>query len=425
MAYTHWSKLVTPVDNQNDFLIGGGSSGFDGLETILQTMGWSLLKGGWSLANDYCVFNSRGEVASTADSVVRIWKSGSYVKFQVGSSYNSSTGQLINPSRSIGGLITSTVNPFVAGVWGDKDIVFIKTYVGSLRTIVVFGRVPTLWSENTVVAIPDDAIVAGSDVGVVVDTVSGFEVGQKYQFKTYAASAPDTPSETATLTDIDVAALTLTFDLLSYSRSKNTVIGVLPIPCFCNDSFSGLQYDLSWTYFDNTDATNGINMNACYLNSYPMRYQDQPDNRINKYVAEFLNFYVEPVNGGSKNFGVGYGNSRLMRMWTTTPATDGDVVYKNSLYGSASTGTNSATTLNDTGATWTVNEWADKIVVLTSGSAAGQIRKILSNTATELTISIDWETTPTTEDFVICDKGYRIHSVPGLSNFYLLSEEIE
>lgn len=44
--------------------------------------------------------------------------------------------------------------------------------------------------------------------------------------------------------------------------------------------------------------------------------------------------------------------------------------------------------------TWTVNNWENQYVTITSGTGKGQHRKILSNTATTLTIDRDWDTNP-------------------------------
>jgi hypothetical protein len=52
--------------------------------------------------------------------------------------------------------------------------------------------------------------------------------------------------------------------------------------------------------------------------------------------------------------------------------------------GTASSGT--ATTLTDSTKNWKVNQWVGKVLRLTAGTGANQERRILSNTATVLTI---------------------------------------
>ncbi len=58
------------------------------------------------------------------------------------------------------------------------------------------------------------------------------------------------------------------------------------------------------------------------------------------------------------------------------------------------TGAQSSTTLQDTTKAWTVNEYAGATVVITAGTGASQTRTVLSNTATALTVSAAWGTTP-------------------------------
>lgn len=59
-----------------------------------------------------------------------------------------------------------------------------------------------------------------------------------------------------------------------------------------------------------------------------------------------------------------------------------------------STGTNTVNTLNNTGKAWTVNQWSNMQIRITGGTGAGQIRTIASNTATAITTSTNWTTTP-------------------------------
>ena len=53
-----------------------------------------------------------------------------------------------------------------------------------------------------------------------------------------------------------------------------------------------------------------------------------------------------------------------------------------------------ASTLTDTTKTWPVNGWANSQVRILSGTGAGQIRSIASNTSNGLTVSVAWTVTP-------------------------------
>lgn len=53
-----------------------------------------------------------------------------------------------------------------------------------------------------------------------------------------------------------------------------------------------------------------------------------------------------------------------------------------------------ANTLSNSAKAWTTNQWTNQQVRITSGTGAGQIRTISSNTGTQLTVSANWTTTP-------------------------------
>jgi len=66
--------------------------------------------------------------------------------------------------------------------------------------------------------------------------------------------------------------------------------------------------------------------------------------------------------------------------------------YKQFATGTATAG--GASTLTNAVKTWAVNQWAQSQVRIVSGTGAGQIRTIASNTATVLTTSVAWTTAP-------------------------------
>ncbi len=80
--------------------------------------------------------------------------------------------------------------------------------------------------------------------------------------------------------------------------------------------------------------------------------------------------------------------------WTTQPPNGSTFAILPATMGGTSSGSNTATTLNDTTQAWTVNQWAGDAVQIVSGTGSGQVLPITSNTATGLTLSGSWTTTP-------------------------------
>jgi RHS repeat-associated protein len=74
--------------------------------------------------------------------------------------------------------------------------------------------------------------------------------------------------------------------------------------------------------------------------------------------------------------------------------TDGSLSNNSQRPSGTSTGGNTSTTLNDTHQAWMPNQWRGRAVEIISGTGAGQLRVIASNTATALTVSAAWAVTP-------------------------------
>ena len=114
---------------------------------------------------------------------------------------------------------------------------------------------------------------------------------------------------------------------------------------------------------------------------------------------------------------------RATNAWTTKSVTNlptawgttGQLVSTESLAGTfetgTSTGSNTTTTLNNTGKSWPVNAYTNYQVRITGGTGIGQIRTIASNTATALTVSVAWTVTP---------DATSVYAVEGNDDFFYL-----
>ncbi len=75
-----------------------------------------------------------------------------------------------------------------------------------------------------------------------------------------------------------------------------------------------------------------------------------------------------------------------------------------------SSGSNTATSLNDTRQNWTTNQWAGYGVVIVNGTGQNQVRTIQSNSATQLTLSVAWAIPPdaTSEYKIISNRQFSL-----------------
>lgn len=96
------------------------------------------------------------------------------------------------------------------------------------------------------------------------------------------------------------------------------------------------------------------------------------------------------------------GNTSAARR-TGRTTIEGIKFHGGSQYDASGTATaGGSNTLTDSGQAWTTNAYAAGWVRIVSGTGAGQIRNISSNTGTQLTVSSNWSTQPST------DSVYRI-----------------
>jgi hypothetical protein len=66
-----------------------------------------------------------------------------------------------------------------------------------------------------------------------------------------------------------------------------------------------------------------------------------------------------------------------------------------------------ATTLTQSTKAWVTNRWAGAFVRIVFGTGRGQVREIASNTATALTVTVAWETNPSTDsEYIIYGTDY-------------------
>ncbi len=73
---------------------------------------------------------------------------------------------------------------------------------------------------------------------------------------------------------------------------------------------------------------------------------------------------------------------------------DGSLANNSQLPSGTSTGANTATTLTDTSQSWMPDQWEGRTVLIESGTGAGQLRTIASNSADQLTVTKAWATIP-------------------------------
>lgn len=284
-------------------------------------------------------------------------------------------------------------------IHGNKNMVHIGTKVSSTYYRSFFGFLKPFFSLTT--ALTSAATLSVNPVTLAVTSSVGFEVGNSYQIIGVLGEG----RETVTVTAIGTGTITISALVASYGIGAR--IGLRPCLFGC----------CSATNFGITDPSNATGTTSVAVYGYSaINYALEitscdPDYRTQKYILQPL--LMESMIDGvtSSLYGVeGYIDENLL----ASPSV-GMVIEDTFAVGKLDSGTSSGTgnttsVMYDTSKSWTIDAYIGKIVVITFGAGSGMIKKIISNTATTLTIHADYlfETLPdNTSQYIICDEGYR------------------
>jgi hypothetical protein len=357
---------------------------------------------GWTLhdnqdGSSYRVYKSNHEDADRIYQYIKIqWTTANTIGFICYYAWNATTHAGTGAARSASAVnITTAETGFYLWVWGNMNLVFFMTKVSTTYYRTGWGHLPKRYytTETDLTA----AATAGTSVSIEVSDTSLFTAGKYYQIVGAAAEGRDL---------VQVASKTDSTHMVIASLPRNygigAVIGVCPIAFGIFDtgiSTFGMTCDVAAAGTANSGATAELAAVIDVTNTHP-------DARIQEYV--FAGIVMTEQTAGARGI-TGYSDAYFFAVGTTGIVVE-DIFGVTQRDSGTSTGSNTSTTLNDTGKSWTTNEHADKVAVIDGGlaGAVGQIRKIASNTGTELTVDPAWAVTPDgTSTYRIFDEAYR------------------
>lgn len=359
--------------------------------------------GNHTISESWRIYKSNGENSDKIYEYIRVYYLvANTIYFYAAYYYNIATKALVGNSYSTAfGKITTSETGFYIWIHGNKNLVAITSKISATYTRALFGHFPKIMGDTTITTLTN-SITVGSGVTITVASTSGFDITTTYQIIGASGEGRDS---------ITISSITNSTQMVvtSVPRSygSGAFIGAYP-------STFGMLYDAN-NNFCVTCPINviGIVDSANYTSGLiafkPINYCS-PDFRSKKYILQPL-MISYMYDGGSAIFSYGapYCDEFIL-MSPTVGLTSEDTFAVNTLVTGTSTGSNTSSILNDTSKTWTVNAYANKVVIITAGIGVGQIKKIASNTETSLTLDGDWtfEVIPTiTSVYSICDEGYR------------------
>ena len=347
----------------------------------------TLTSTGWTLHDtidaNTRVYSSKGENGTYAPMYLKVLASGSSLTFSLWAYWNKSTHTGSIQSSTY----TSTSTNYGTNFLGiSKDFIYLSDT--SLTTISFHGFVEQVF--HSVITNTNGSIVAGSSVSIPVVSSSGFKVGNNYQIHGVNYEGRDRLTVESIPDSGHIVVATL-----PRNYASGAFFGQVPFPAFSTGSVSTL-YTIS--NYDSVGTTQG----SWYFSPISMSYGMGPDPIADDWTLG--PFYVAHTSYGSLGF---YNNGYLTIGSSAATAKDTVGVSSNKLeQGAASSG--GTNTLTDSSKSWTTNEFANKFVLIISGTGLGQSRKVTSNTSTILTVQDNWTVNPAGDSiYRIADNFYR------------------
>jgi hypothetical protein len=358
---------------------------------------------GWTLHDDqsgsnYQVWKSNGENSDRIYEYIKIDYSTANTIACISYGYwnaTTHTGSCAS-ALSAGYSVTTSESGFYLWIYGNKNLVYICTKVSSTYYKALFGHLPTIY-WNTPISDLTQAASSGTNVTIHVTSTSGFVAGNYYQIFGATGEGRD---------KVQVSSITNSTDMVIASLPRNYGVGSLIGSCPSAFGVSNV------TAFYNTCAwlavgTAAVSSASCARTTPVSLSYETPDVRSNMDMLQPM-IYQQTYSG---NYGlIGYCDSYLLTAYNSAYNPEDTFAVGKQDTGTAESGGNS--TLTDTDKSWSTNAWTNKVIVITFGTGIGQIRKIASNTATEITITGTWTTNPSSDSqYIICDEAYRVFDI--------------
>lgn len=312
-------------------------------------------------------------------------------------------------ANCVGGLFTQTNSTTTTGnltlpvntlieVYASKNFIIINPRVaGSLDSINYYRGIfyPTKGDFYHNVS-TTSALTAGSNVSIPVSGgISSFTPGKYYMLISHGTNNVCI-WERVKCTAVDRLASTIKVETLRQNYDSGARIGInIQSVIYQTTTSTGqcaVEVDGLADSYSGTSNTVAVGFTAVVSGILGLL---RPDTHARYYLSPVLFSY---------NYAFGVMDPDHV---IHCSASRDDFFGVNELY-TATVGSSTGNTLVDTNASWTANAFADKFVLVYTGVGAPQCRKIVSNTATALTIEHAWDTNPSsTNAYVICDYFYR------------------
>jgi hypothetical protein len=365
------------------------------LWTQLTNMGWALHDD--QSASGYRVYKSNGELGDRIYEYIKIdYSTANTIRFLAFAWWNTSTHSGFGAYQSNNTPITTSESGFQAWIYGNKNLVLIASKVSGTYYRTLFGHFNK--KLLTVEATLQANVTSGSNVTITVDTTNGFVAGNSYQIFGSQGEGRDvvTVSSIPDSTHLVISSL---------PRNYNAGAKIGQAPSIFGHLYGSYFYITNyWTVSgtSNGDTPSYLWFNLVAGGLFSAGYVN-PNIRDNLYWLQPLIGYENQSSGDGLSV-IAINDEYILQ---APNGNNEDVFVVNRLnFGTAEGGT--STTLTDNDKSWATDQWVGKVLVISAGTGVGQVRKIIANTDTTITVDNAFLIIPdSTSQYIICDEAYR------------------
>lgn len=366
----------------------------------IEAMGWTLHDD--QSGSSYKVYKSNGEAADQIYQYLEIyWVSANIIYFMPYYKWDA-TAHAGNGTSVISGQVTTSEAGFYAWIYGDKNLLLLATHVLSTYYLAG-GGFPNKKINSLKTALTSSA-TSGSSVTITVNDTTGFVAGDYYQI----VGANDEGRDMVVVSSI-TDGTHMVIASLPRNYSAGALIGISPLV------FGSWGYVVAFSaqkmYFGSTCPWSAIGLgNSSYPdyfgeNPNPLAQDGAPDSRLNyDLLKPIFGEEGSAASNSSWHTFTFYQDARFLQ-GSRGAAED---VYVYGVKDSGTAESSGSNTLTDADKAWTTDQWVGKVLIIKAGTGIGQIRKIASNTGTQITITTNWATLPdATSQYYITEEAYR------------------
>ena len=376
------------------------STTYNGAAIDITTQGTGTI----SIKEAYRIYKSNGENSNRAYEYIKLQYYGDTTSiYAIGSYYyNIATRtQLGLNYYTTQTVLTTSETGFYLWIYGSKNLVLFFTKISSTYYRILFGHMNK--TLNPLLTTLTSSITTGSNVTLTVSGTAGFDLLATYQIMGAYGEGRDPVTISSIISPTQMIATSI-----ARNYAADALIGISP-SLFGQHNSGTTGWTLNSPLYT-VGTGNCTNYSSGTISAPKTITGVDPDIRTGKYLLQplLVDFSWE---GTASYASIGFGyNDEFLLQAPTVGLTLEDTFAYGKLDSGTSTGTNTSGTLNDTSKTWTVNAYANKTIITTFGTAPGQIKKIASNTATTITLDVNYSFNPSidnTTQYVICEEGYR------------------